>query len=765
MRKFSPLLLLVLAVQLAWGQAAEVTSLRFNPALYYRTQKNPRASNQLKYLIAQGNIVVQTGKPISIDTFPFIDDFSTDKTPYYLALKDSLYDTLYNVVGACLGPEGVTTIEGYFDTVPTYRYYWDTAHKELDSTPIAPMILSFMNPGSSQCIAKDVYYSKAYWPIGYVYTFDSASGIVLDSFQNPNASNYLAIEYAPVLYFAVGDTIGTLWFDSYAYINDNFPINPPTIGVATLDGLDQYGQPYNSTTGTGGQADYLTSNQIDLSNLSVNDSVYLSFYFEPGGNGDYPGVGDSLVVEILDQAGIWQQLWVDTGYVDSVPDTFQQVLLQIPQEDAIATFFHAGFQFRFRNVVTLYGLNNMWHIDYVRLGKQRNAGDTIINDLAFQYPYPSVLKNYTLEPGPQINFPADFADTLFLPVRNLEQAVPATNYLDSSVELYPLSQLVAAPQLQTFNANPYDTLQVYPSAQFSNYPSAPLDSFVLWSQIYMHTLDALPANDTIRQTQIFSNIMAYDDGSAEKAFGLTGGDDVKKFAYEFDLNYPDTLVGFQIMFTQAEANVSDLVFDFDVWDSIQLNNYTWMDTPVYTFVNQLPYYIDSMNGYTTYLFDSSIHITGKKVYIGWDQTDSRRLQVGYDVNDTFGHPHMFTYFEGKWDSAYVQPAGSPMIRAIFRHYYGISSDLASIKNIPGGDNTLDLYPNPTSGLVYFHASRAAASYAVDVYNSMGQLAASEPVVTNQLDLGKLTDGVYLLNARDLQTGEVFHKRIIKTAPR
>ena len=27
------------------------------------------------------------------------------------------------------------------------------------------------------------------------------------------------------------------WMDNYAYINNNSPLNPPTIGVATLDGL------------------------------------------------------------------------------------------------------------------------------------------------------------------------------------------------------------------------------------------------------------------------------------------------------------------------------------------------------------------------------------------------------------------------------------------------------------------------------------------------------------------------------------------------
>ncbi len=387
-----------MAVNLLFGQAAQVTNLNFNPALYFPSLKyQPAAGYQYKYLISSGNIVVKTGTPISIMDTAFVDDFSTNRAPYYLALQDSMYDTLYNVVGPCLGPENVTSLENTFSTVPTYKYYWDTLYQELDSTPTQPIVFWYVHSTTSQCLTDTVQYSLVYWPITYSYTFDSLGGFVLDSQPNTPTSNTIDLIYAPVLYFAVGDTIGTLWFDDYAYINNNFPINPPTIGVATLDGLNQFGLPYNNATNAGGQADYLTSNQIDLSPFSTFDSVFLSFYFEPGGQGDYPGVGDSLVVEILDQAGYWQQLWVDTGYIDSVPDTFQQVLLQIPQQDSFATFFHSGFQFRFRNVVSVYGLNNMWHIDYVRLGKNRNFSDTVINDMAFQYPFPTVLKNFTLE--------------------------------------------------------------------------------------------------------------------------------------------------------------------------------------------------------------------------------------------------------------------------------------------------------------------------------------------------------------------------------
>ena len=36
-----------------------------------------------------------------------------------------------------------------------------------------------------------------------------------------------------------------LWENTAAYLNETFPVNPPTIGVITFDGLDEIGYPYD----------------------------------------------------------------------------------------------------------------------------------------------------------------------------------------------------------------------------------------------------------------------------------------------------------------------------------------------------------------------------------------------------------------------------------------------------------------------------------------------------------------------------------------
>ena len=106
----------------------------------------------------------------------------------------------------------------------------------------------------------------------------------------------------------------SLWQDRYAFVNRTFAIQPPTLGVATLDALDENGNVYANADGAGFQADYLTSQPIRLDynftlnrEMRVSDSIYLSFYYQPAGGslagvewerlGNRPEGRDSLILE------------------------------------------------------------------------------------------------------------------------------------------------------------------------------------------------------------------------------------------------------------------------------------------------------------------------------------------------------------------------------------------------------------------------------------------------------------------------------------
>ena len=85
-----------------------------------------------------------------------------------------------------------------------------------------------------------------------------------------------------------------LWEKSSVFVNRNYPINPPTIGVATFDGLDEFGlaRDFNQPNSTD-PSDTLLSKKINLSSLS---SVYFMFYYQAKGMGDAPELQDKFVI-------------------------------------------------------------------------------------------------------------------------------------------------------------------------------------------------------------------------------------------------------------------------------------------------------------------------------------------------------------------------------------------------------------------------------------------------------------------------------------
>lgn len=112
----------------------------------------------------------------------------------------------------------------------------------------------------------------------------------------------------------VGYPDSLLWEDRQAYVNRTYALRPPTLGVATLDALNENGEIYSHADAVGFEADALTSQPIRLdmnTNLNrpmrLSDSLYLSFYYQPAGGsysgleweriGNQPEQRDSLILE------------------------------------------------------------------------------------------------------------------------------------------------------------------------------------------------------------------------------------------------------------------------------------------------------------------------------------------------------------------------------------------------------------------------------------------------------------------------------------
>ena len=97
----------------------------------------------------------------------------------------------------------------------------------------------------------------------------------------------------------------TKWTDNNVLVNEGFPLCPPNRNGVTFDVLDANGKVYNYAISNAFVAEYLTSARIRLDSimepkpraLTPADSVYLSFYYQPQGNGNAPEAQDSLVLQ------------------------------------------------------------------------------------------------------------------------------------------------------------------------------------------------------------------------------------------------------------------------------------------------------------------------------------------------------------------------------------------------------------------------------------------------------------------------------------
>ncbi len=538
------------------------------------------------------------------------------------------------------------------------------------------------------------------------------------------------------------------WEDRDVYINTTFPVSPPSIGVATFDGLNEFGIPYD-TTGvvTPEPCDSLTSLPIHLETFDPSDSLYLSFFYEKMGRGDYPNVGDKLFLECRKNDGTWQTEWMLDGDASATVAKFYQVLIPITDPG----YYYNAFQFRFRNIATASGNNDHWHLDYVRLDSSRAYNDTILSDIAAVYTPSTILKHYESMPWNQFkNFQStDLRNSFEFEVRNnLDQ--PQT----------VLSSDTASELISSLGVFPYAT-STYPFTAFSN-------------QIWFDTTDIINANllddsaivlinckattqssftdinrlnDSAFRIQRFFNYYAHDDGSAEKAYGLNQAG--ARLAVHFQLNVADTLRAVQYHFAHIDQDLSDKLFSLMVWDSISSNPSS--EHLIYEQDFLRPDYIDSINGFATYILDTPKAISGN-FYVGMLQSYANFYNIGFDKN-TDSHTSNYFNVNGVWNQSTLP--GSLMIRPVV----GAKLPFTAIRELKSENFSVTCYPNPVSDLLNIRIQNIT-NYQVQVSDLMGrQLIRFEN--QQSVNVSSLTQGIYFLTVTDPKTEKRFTTRFIK----
>ena len=193
----------------------------------------------------------------------------------------------------------------------------------------------------------------------------------IDNESPANESEPSAPAFSPIAvpffddFPTAGDPNSGFWLNGGADVNDR-ALNP----VSGPFALNLNGAP------SGG--DTITLRPVDLSG-AAGAGLILSFWRQPGGLGNPPEFNDSLWVEFRNDRGQWITAAVWPGEHLPNPVFTNEVIAVDGVDPAGGTFFHGGFQFRFRSV----GLHSLpehpfddWFIDDVFFGAP-NANPTV----------------------------------------------------------------------------------------------------------------------------------------------------------------------------------------------------------------------------------------------------------------------------------------------------------------------------------------------------------------------------------------------------
>lgn len=556
------------------------------------------------------------------------------------------------------------------------------------------------------------------------------------------------------------------WIDSNVFINHTFPIAPPSIGVATFDGLNKKGYPYNlsALVSNSAQADKLTSRPINLKKLrgysyALSDSIYLSFYYQAEGRGDSPEPNDSLSLDFFKpKQNKWVKVWGQKGYNPGTNDTlFHRVVIPIDS----TVYLDSLFQFRFRNRATLSGSLDHWHIDYIYLDKNRSAGDSVMEDNAFQYMSTPFLKNYSTMPFRQY-IPAEMAPSTGNYIRN--------NFTSGKNMFYNYSVFdITGATTHTYNGGsanilPYSSNGLHNAPQHSNPPvsfafPAPMTSMGIYT--IKHVISSNPdmqrQNDTILQTQRFSDYYAYDDGTAEVGYyNNTYG---AKNAVRFTLNAPDTLRALRIYFDPVTdgQNIISAPFNIMVWNDGNNGpgSLIYSDS---TNNESKPVYIQGgYNLMPTYPLSQCILLSPGTYYFGIKQKTNRPLNVGFDKNTD--HSSAFYYdIGGGWVQSAIK--GSIMINPLMGCLLApLPTNIVEPKEL---ENSLNVFPNPAQNSVNIEVKGTIAENAnLVILSSIGQIVYSASYTAHEpIDVSALSNGVYVIQLTNGPAAPVITKKLI-----
>jgi len=690
-------------------------------------------------------------------SIPLIDDFSVDRTRHLNAAGTdpdvTLLETVYR-----LETLSVSTPDMVFRFDPATRL---TVDVQPDTVILTTDTLDSVNVRVYDISAYPVtWQDHVMWP----------PYVLRDTVGDPTTdTTFLAPDLVQdsLLVYTVAPEGGTylnpdnstspliLWESDHAYINGTYPIDPPTIGVASFDGMDRDGWPYDAENpNTEGIADVLTSVPLNWPpNTDPADSVYISFFYQPQGRSGDSQVdpSDSLRLEFYSPGqDSWFVEW-STPYTALQP--FRQAMVPI----VYAGYLQDGFRVRFSNRATLGGPVDHWHVDYVRIGLNRSVTDTLLQDVAYVYPANTLLAPWTSVPLAKYN-----ADPAHYMAASVEQTQCNRYNVDALITYgHEMATDCGNSATRDDGGNVFgNALSAFTSSHAINSgpqpytydlggcPGAAFAEVKFWT---MANPDALRHNDTTAFVQEISNYYSYDDGSAELGYSLnTNG---ARLAYRFDTQGQDSLravrMYFDPIFTYGDIpnDPRDGNFLITVWQD--LNSAPIFQNITFSSPEYRPWGPDH---FVEYALDSTIAVGGT-FYVGWTQTNAVKMNLGMDMNRV-NNDRMFYNTGNAWQQSAIQ--GSWMLRPVMVSavdpFAGIDDRRSAI--------SMELFPNPAADEVRLRFTGDAPA-AIELLDATGRRVAMERYRTDGIiAISGLADGLYVVRAQDAHGRPLATERLI-----
>jgi hypothetical protein len=552
------------------------------------------------------------------------------------------------------------------------------------------------------------------------------------------------------------------------WVNNGVGINPPTIYVATFDGIDSLGKPYNiNEVLAKGFADKLISRPINLGNLPAvqNDSVHFSFFYQPTGKREAPDQDDNLSLYFKNKNGNWDKVFEVGNSVNLDPTIFHYQVIPVDNEK----YFHENFQFKFQNFARLSGPYDSWNLDYIYLNKRRWDLQINSHDQAFTKPITSIFKQYQAIPIKHIIdtaseiliSPKATSYNLYRTINNdggkrsfgyktssrlieREGGVTTTKsfLIDDDGDIFGAPLALTHFEFEITEPFPVDSLNKESDSTFIDFKIEMIsqDDSIDDESAFYYPIN-FTVNDSISSRFALLKYYAYDDGTAEYGAGLNqpGGE----LAYLFDMftKDSDTVAFVDIHWPEFGDNSSQNVI-LKFWRATGNSP----STEIYR--QTIPINRRTGNQFFRYPIEEPVGVK-EKFFIGWEHTSTVVVPVGLDKNTVSGEK-IYYNTAGTWEQN-LTVNGSLMIRPVFGP--GKGSIVTGITD----EKSFRVYPNPSTGEFYVPPS----AQNISITNTIGLPVAfqsEQNIDTQRITVTYPSTGILVV--RWLQDGRVHASKVL-----